>query len=106
MSRGSNCALRTLFSSLLLLFIVVTTARAQDAATGAIRGTVLDPLGRLVPQATIVLVNIATASRHSATTGAHRHLAIHIPPPGHYSARALAQGMAPQVTTQLHLDLR
>ncbi len=105
MSRGSNCALRTLFSCLLLLFIVVNTVRAQDATTGAIRGTVLDPLGGRVPQATIVLVNIATGSRHSATSDAEGRFAFDILPPGDYSARAVAQGMSPQVTPQLHVDV-
>src|SRR5712671_956285 len=105
MSRGSNCALRTLFSSLLLLLIVITTARAQDAATGAIRGTVLDPLGGRVLQATIVLVNTATGARHSAISNAEGRFAFDILPPGDYSARAEAQGMSPQVTPQLHVDV-
>src|SRR5258708_3379444 len=104
MSRGSNCALHTLFSSFLLLLIIVTTARAQDAATGAIRGTVLDPLGGRVPQATIVLVNTATGARHSAMSDAEGRFAFDILP-GDYSARAVAQGMSPQVTPQLHVDV-
>lgn len=105
MSRGSNCALRIFFSSLLSLFIVVTTARAQDAATGALRGTVLDPLGGHVPQATIMLVNIATGWRHSAMSDAEGRFAFDILSPGDYSARAVAQGMSPQVTPQLHVDV-
>src|SRR5258708_32766165 len=104
MSRGSNCALRTLFSCLLLLFIVVNTVRAQDATTGAIRGTVLDPLGGRVPQATIVLVNIATGSRQSSTRDAKGRFALDILPPGGYPARAVAQGMAPQGTPAHHVD--
>ncbi len=105
MSRGSNCAIHTLFSSFLLLLIIVTTARAQDAATGAIRGTVLDPLGGRVPQATIVLVNTAIGVRHSAMSDAEGHFVFDILPPGDYSARAVAQGMSPQVTPQLHVDV-
>src|SRR5258708_32496682 len=98
MSRGSNCAIHTLFSSFLLLLIIVTTARAQDAATGAIRGTVLDPLGGRVPQATIVLVNTAIRVRPSPTRDAAGHLLLPIPPPGRASARAVAQRKPPRLT--------
>src|SRR5260370_18152287 len=100
MSRGSNCALHTLFSSFLLLLIIVTTARAQDAATGAIRGTVLDPLGGRVPQATIVLVNTATGARHSAMSDAEGPFAFDIRP-GDDSPRPAAQALPPHVTPLL-----
>src|SRR5258708_36631840 len=105
MSRGSNCAIHTLFSSFLLLLIIVTTARAQDAATGAIRGTVLDPLGGRVPQATIVLVNTAIGVPHSAMRGAEGHFVFHILPPGGYSARPVAQGMSTQDPPPPHLGV-
>jgi hypothetical protein len=105
MSHRSNCALCIIFSSLALVFIVVTTASAQDATIGAIRGTVFDPLGGRVLQATIVLVKSATGWRHSATSDADGRFAFDILPPGDYSARAVAQGMSPQVTLQVHLDV-
>ena len=105
MLNGLHCAHRIFLSSLLSLFIVATNAGAQDAASGAIRGTVLDPLGGRVAQAGIVLVNIATGSRYSATSDSEGRFAFDILPPGDYSARAVAQGMSPEVTPQLHVDV-
>jgi len=93
MSRGSNCALR-----ILLICLTVATARAQDAATGAIRGSATDPSGSRIPQANIVVVNTGTGTRYSATSDPEGHFAIELLPPGDYSARAVAPGMSPQVT--------
>jgi len=95
------------FVVLTLAFILATAATrlaAQDSATGAIRGTVLDASGSRIPQASIVVVNSATGGRYSATSDAEGRFAIELLP-GDYSARAAAQGMSPQVTPQLHVDV-
>jgi hypothetical protein len=105
MSHGSNCAICIVFSSLLLIAVATSSAGAQDAATEAIRGTVLDPVGGYVPQAAIVVINIATGTRHSATSDAEGRFVFDILPPGDYSARAVAPGMSPQVTPQFHVDV-
>jgi Carboxypeptidase regulatory-like domain/TonB dependent receptor len=86
--------------SLLLAF-----AAAQDAATGAIHGTVADQTGSRIAQASIVAVNSATSARYSATSDAEGRFSFDMLPPGDYSARAVAQGMSPQVTPQLHVDV-
>jgi hypothetical protein len=99
MSRGSN------LSVFVSLVCVSLTLAAQDAASGALRGTVLDPTGGRIPQATVVLVNTATGARHSTTTDAEGRYAFEILPPGDYSARAVAPGMAPQITPQLHVEV-
>ena len=78
---------------------------AQDSATGSIRGTVLDPSGGLIAQASIAVVNIATGMRYSATSNAEGGFTLDLLPPGDYSARVEAQGMSPQVTPQLHVDV-
>jgi Carboxypeptidase regulatory-like domain len=67
-----------LFSS----FLFALTTQAQDSATGALRGTVSDPSGSRVPQATIVLVNTATGARHSTTSDAEGRFALDLLPPG------------------------
>ena len=53
----------------LLLFLTAPVA-AQDSATGAIHGTVLDPPGAHIAQASIVVVNSATGARYSTTSDA------------------------------------
>lgn len=42
----------------------------QDSATGSIRGTVLDPTGARVPQASVAVVNAGTGTRFTATSDA------------------------------------
>ncbi len=91
---------------ILILFLIVTPASlvAQDAS-GSIRGTVLDSTGGRIAQASIVLVSTATGLRFTATSDAEGEFAFDLLQPGDYSARATAQGMSPQVTPQLHVDV-
>lgn len=93
-----------LFIAAAVLFCIPALVTGQDSATGSIRGTVFDPTGARIPQALVVVVNSGTAARHTATTDAEGHFALELPP-GDYSARVEAQGMSPQVTPQLHVDI-
>ncbi len=90
--------------SIVILFLMAVPASAQDA-TGSIRGTVLDASYSRIAQASIVIVNTATAARFTATTDAEGRFAVDALPPGEYSARAVAQGMSPQVTPQLRVEI-
>jgi hypothetical protein len=103
-------AVRTtsLLLALSALVIVVCTPAllaGQDSATGSLRGTVLDPAGARVTQASIAVVNAGTGARYSAISDSEGHFAMELLPPGDYSARVEAQGMSPQVTPQLHVDV-
>lgn len=77
---------------------------AQDSATGTLRGSVLDVTGSRIPRASITVVNAATGVRYSAVSDSEGGYALELPP-GNYSARAVAQGMSPQVTPQMHVDV-
>ena len=77
----------------------------QDSATGSIRGTVADPSGARVPQASIVVVNEGSGARYIATSDAEGHFDLELLPPGDYSARVEAPGMSPQVAPPLHVDV-
>ena len=83
----------------------LTPARAQDSSTGTIRGVVVDASGSRITQASVVIVNTATGRRYSAISDEEGRFAIDLLPPGDYSARAVAQGMSPQVTPPLHVDV-
>jgi hypothetical protein len=87
------------------ILMLAGAACAQDAATGALRGAVVDPSGGRVSRASIVAVNLATGLRYSTTTDAEGRFAFDLLPPGDYSARATAKGMSPQITPQLHVDV-
>ena len=89
---------------LIVLFLTSPLLAAQDSATGSLRGAVLDPSGSRVAQASIVAVNTANGARYTAASNTEGEFALELPP-GDYSARVEAQGMSPQVTPQLHLDV-
>jgi len=78
---------------------------SQDASTGAIRGTVLDPDGRPIAQATVAIVSAASGLSRSALTNGEGRFAIELLPPGDYSGRAEIKGMSPQETPQVHVDV-
>lgn len=88
-----------------LLALLVVGAPAQDAATGAIRGTVSDATGGRIGSAAVVLVNAATNFRYSATTDITGRFAFEMLPPGDYSGRAESPGMSPQTSPRLHVDV-
>jgi Carboxypeptidase regulatory-like domain len=94
-----------LLLSALIFFLNPCGGFAQDASTGAIRGTVLDPDSGLVAGATVAIVNTATGQRYVATTDANGHFAADLLPPGDYSARVEIQGFSPQVAPQEHLEV-
>ena len=80
-------------------------ACAQDATAGSIRGVVDDPRGLVIAGATVAIVNIDTGMRRFVTTDAEGRFSFDLLPPGDYSARAVAPGMSPQITPQLHVDV-
>jgi hypothetical protein len=100
-----NPSLRLALFALLIVLCTPAQLTGQDSATGSLRGTVLDPTGARVMQASIVVVNTGTGTRYSAISDGEGHFAMELLPPGDYSARVEAQGMSPQVTPQLHVDV-
>jgi hypothetical protein len=100
---------RTCWFSLftLIVFVGMVPVRfvAQDAATGAIHGAVVDATGGRIARAQVAVVNSGTGARYTATSDAEGRFAIDLLPAGDYSARVVAEGMSPQVTPQLHLDV-
>ena len=100
---SSSLALR-LLTVLVIIFLTPGLA-AQDASTGAIRGSVLDPEGRPISAATVAVVNASTGARHSALSDDDGHFVVELLPPGDYFARAEIKGMSPQVTPQIHVDV-
>src|SRR5579863_10552388 len=91
-----------------LLFAVLICHKplqAQDSATGSIRGVVVDSAGARIPQASIVVVNTATSTRYVVSSDTEGRFVFELLPPGDYSGRAEAEGMSPQVTPPLHVDV-
>src|SRR5216683_1551510 len=78
---------------------------AQDASTGAIQGIVLDPSNSRIAGATVALVNDATGFHYEQTTDSVGRFAFELLPPGEYSARVTADGMPPQLSQNLRVNV-
>ena len=81
------------------------SANAQDASTGALRGTVFDTAGARIHGATVALVGVGNGVRYSATTNSQGDYVFEFLPPGDYSARAEFVRMSPQLSPALHIDV-
>ena len=103
MSASRRCC--TFFILLIVNLMCAAPLHPQDSATGSIRGVVLDAAGARIPQASIVVVNTATSTRYVAASDAEGRFVLELLPPGDYSGRAEAEGMSPQVTPPLHVDV-
>ena len=77
----------------------------QDAATGAIRGTVFDSTGGRIAQASIVLVNTATALRYTATSDAEGRLRSNYCRPATIPRAPRRRGCLPRSRRNLHVDV-
>jgi hypothetical protein len=87
------------------LILAASVTWGQDASTGALRGVVLDAQGAAITTADIVAIRLETGIRyHSATDSAGR-FAVDLLPPGEYSARAEAEGMLPQISPVLRVEI-
>ena len=90
---------------LFLLILGLATAWAQDASTGALRGSVVDAQGAAVTNADIVAICVETGVRYHTGTDVAGRFVMDLLPPGNYSARAEAEGMSPQVTPVIRVEL-
>src|SRR6202162_1684217 len=88
-----------------LIFVLAISAFAQDASTGAIRGTVSDSSGRRIVDASIAVVDDAQGFRYFVTSDSEGQFVFELLPPGEYSARAVAPDMSPQLTPKLHVSV-
>ena len=91
-------------AALIGLFVLLTTsnvALAQMAGGGSIQGTITDPSGSVIPQATVTAVNNATKVRTARPTTTAGFYVISPLPAGEYTVSVEAAGF--QTTTQEHV---
>jgi hypothetical protein len=65
---------------------------SQSAGTGALAGTLTDPSGGLVPNATVTATNTATNQARTTTTGTDGAYKFSLLPPGTYRVKFTANG--------------
>jgi len=83
----------------ILIFLVASIGNAQVAGTGTIQGTIADSTGAVIPNATIVITEVSTQSKHVAksdTSGEYSFPNIEI---GVYTATVTSVGFETYVKT-------
>jgi len=89
-----------------LIFIFIASAAwGQDASTGALRGVVLDAQGAVITNADIVAIRVETGIRYHSGTDSAGRFAVDLLPPGQYSARAEAEGMSPEISPVIRVEI-
>ncbi len=90
---GVSFVLVLLFSS--LLYFGATPALSQTAGTGALTGTLTDPSGAVVPNATVTATGVDTGQVRSVTSDSDGTYKLNLLPPGNYRVRIQASGFTP-----------
>ena len=86
---------RCLVLLVLCLVVPIRAAVAQAAASGTIRGSVVDPDQRAIPRATVTIRNLDFASQRVVTTGPDGEFAAASLSPGTYAIQVEAPGFKP-----------
>jgi hypothetical protein len=78
---------------------------ALGSVTGRISGTVKDPAGAMVPEATVIVVNTETDVQQTTRTDSQGSYAFPSLPVGHYSLAVRQRGFKEHKETGLTLDV-
>ena len=95
MSKNKVVEVRLGIVTVVILFLSVVLAPslfAQTSGTGALRGTVTDSTGAVIPNAKVTVTSIATSQSRTATTDADGTYTIALLPPGSYRVRFEVEG--------------
>jgi hypothetical protein len=95
MSKNALSYWRVGVGALLTFCLSITLApclMAQTSSTGALAGTVKDPSGAVVPNATVTATSLDTGAVRTATTGTDGLYKFTLLPPGNYRLRMEASG--------------
>lgn len=88
-----------------LLFVVSIFVSAQDGSTAALRGTVADASGARVPHATVTAIQNATGVERTTRTDDEGNFSFQLLPPGEFSVRVEAPGLATNTIHGVHLPV-
>src|SRR5271166_5720736 len=95
--------LRKRTTSLMAVLVVAAALApsliAQSLVSGDLTGTVTDPSGAVVPNATVALKSNSTGATRTTTTNANGAYRFSLLPPGNYSVTVSAQGFNKTDTT-------
>src|SRR5689334_22017806 len=92
------------FLGIVLLVFFGSTALAQQP-TGSIEGTVTDPQGAIVQNASVSVRNVSTNVIRDVTTGSDGHYRITELPPGVYEVRVSASNFKTSVASDIKVNV-
>ena len=90
--------------ALLLGSLLVASPVAAQLTTGALRGTVLDQSGAVVPGATVTATSLANGRVRSTVTSAVGDFRMELIEPGVYAVRAEITGFNPQEFAEIRVE--
>lgn len=95
LDRGESMRLRT-FAMLAVALLILASGAAVWSQTvqGVITGTVTDPTGAVVPNATVTITNVGTNISQATTTGSDGSYRFSLVPPGTYTLEVKAANFA------------
>jgi hypothetical protein len=93
-------SIRGVVSATVLLFAVLP-ALTQTSTTGAIRGTVTDPQGGLIPNAAVTIKSEGTAATRTVSTDKDGQYTVGLLPPGTYKTSFTAPGFKTEVPSAI-----
>ncbi|MFZ0313715.1 MAG: carboxypeptidase-like regulatory domain-containing protein, partial [Candidatus Korobacteraceae bacterium] len=79
---------------LVIALLIAPSLMAQSLVSGDVTGTVTDPSGAVVPNATVTLKNNATGASHTTTSTSSGAYRFSLLPPGTYTVSATAAGFS------------
>src|SRR5258707_13216345 len=98
-----------LFGHVAAIFVMATmlfpAALRAQVAGGTLSGTITDPTGRAVPQAQIVITNVATGVERVVTTNAEGFYTVVNLLPGEYQVKISATGFNSEVKTGITMNV-
>jgi len=96
---------RSFFILLLFLALLPSSLPAQTSSTAALTGTVTDPTGAVIANATVTATNTGNGQVRTATTGSDGVYKIALLPPGTYSVKFEASGFETSQVPAVQLDV-
>jgi Carboxypeptidase regulatory-like domain/TonB dependent receptor len=91
-------------AALLALSVLFISPVFAQLTTADILGTVTDPSGAVVPNATVTITNLGTNEQRTAQTSGSGDYAFTLLPVGHYSVTVKAPGFQSSVTKDLSIE--
>src|SRR5438445_1339207 len=87
-------AIALILIATLIVFSVSSNSKAQALSAGTVTGTVVDPNGAVVPNATVIIANPITGYKRTANTESDGSFHFNDVPPNNYQVTVSATGFS------------